>query len=108
MIPTDAKTKGQLAQAALQGAGETDTLRGQFMAVRNWDANQADVNRSYFDTTRSINSSLQDLNSDVRQQRVNLATYQMVTSGSAYRITVQTINEMLRSIRLAELSHLSF
>ena len=74
----------QLAQAALQGAGETDTLRGQFMAVRNWDANQADVNRSYFDTTRSINSSLQDLNSDVRQQRVNLATGMLGDKAQVY------------------------
>ena len=62
-----------LAQAASQGAGETDTLKTQLMAIRNWDANQADVNRSYFDTQRSINSSISDLNADTRTARMNLA-----------------------------------
>ena len=64
-----------LAQAASQGAGETDTLKTQLMAIRNWDANQADVNRSYFDTQRSINSSIADLNADTRTARMNLAVY---------------------------------
>ena len=63
-----------LAQAAMQGAGETDTLKTQLMAIRNWDANQADVNRSFFDTQRSINSSIADLNADTRTARINLAT----------------------------------
>lgn len=62
-----------LAQAASQGAGETDTLKTQLMAIRNWDANQADVNRSYFDTQRSINTSIADLNADSRTARMNLA-----------------------------------
>ena len=62
-----------LAQAASQGAGETDTLKTQLMAIRNWDANQADVNRSYFDTQRSINSSIADLNANTRTARMNLA-----------------------------------
>ena len=62
-----------LAQAAMQGAGETDTLKTQLMAIRNWDSNQADVNRSYFDTQRSINSSIADLNADSRTARMNLA-----------------------------------
>ena len=62
-----------LAQAAMQGAGETDTLKTQLMAIRNWDSNQADVNRSYFDTQRSINSSIADLNADTRTARMNLA-----------------------------------
>ena len=62
-----------LAQAASQGAGETDTLKTQLMSIRNWDANQADVNRSYFDTQRSINSSIADLNADTRTARMNLA-----------------------------------
>ena len=62
-----------LAQAASQGAGETDTLKSQLMSIRNWDANQADVNRSYFDTQRSINSSISDLNADTRTARMNLA-----------------------------------
>ena len=61
-----------LGEAAQQGAGETDTLRTQLMAVRNWDANQGEVNRSYFDTLRSTNSAIEDLNADTRTAGVNL------------------------------------
>ena len=68
------EAKDLLAQAAMQGAGETDTLKTQLMAIRNWDANQADINRSFFDTQRSINSSVADLNADTRTARINLAT----------------------------------
>ena len=68
------EAKDTLAQAAMQGAGETDTLKTQLMAIRNWDANQADINRSFFDTQRSINSSVADLNADTRTARINLAT----------------------------------
>lgn len=67
------ESKDLLAQAASQGAGETDTLKSQLMSIRNWDANQADVNRSYFDTQRSINSSIADLNANTRTARMNLA-----------------------------------
>lgn len=63
-----------LAQTASLGAGETDTLRAQTMAIRNWDANQSDINRSYFDTQRSVNSAITDLNADTRAARINLAT----------------------------------
>ena len=61
-----------LSEAAQQGAGETDTLRSQLMAVRNWDANQGEVNRSYFDTLRSTNSAITDLNADTRTAQVNM------------------------------------
>jgi hypothetical protein len=60
-----------ISNSAQQGAGETDTLRSQQMSLRNWDANQSDVNRSYFDTLRSINSAQTDLNTDTRTARVN-------------------------------------
>lgn len=59
------------ANTALQGAGETDTLRAQQMSLRNWDANQSDISRSYFDTLRSANSALSDLNVDTATARVN-------------------------------------
>lgn len=58
-------------EAAAQGAGESDLLRSQGMALRNWNANQNEVNRSYFDTLTSINSSLTDLTTDTRTARVN-------------------------------------
>lgn len=61
------------SNTALQGAGESDTLRAQQMSLRNWDANQAEVSRSYLDTLRSVNSSLADLNTDTKTARVNMA-----------------------------------
>ncbi len=62
-----------LSEAALQGAGESDVLRSQGAALRNWSANQGEVNRAYFDTQTALNSSLTDLNVDVGDQRFNIA-----------------------------------
>lgn len=61
-----------LDQAAAQGAGESDVLKAGLMALRNWDANQSDINRSYFDTARSVNSAIGELNADTKAARVNL------------------------------------
>lgn len=61
-----------VAQAVSNGAGESDLLRTEQMSLRNWDGNQAEVNRAYFDSLRSINSSLSDLNADTKTGRVNL------------------------------------
>ena len=61
-----------LAEAALQGAGETDVLKTQAMALRNWAANQAEVNRAYHDTQRSINTEKTSLNSNTKQNLHNL------------------------------------
>jgi hypothetical protein len=60
-----------LSEAMLQGAGETDVLRAQGMALRNWSANQNEVGRAFFDTQTSINSALTDLTSDFRTARYN-------------------------------------
>lgn len=49
-------------QALSQGAGESDVLKTQLQALRNWSSNQGEVNRSYFDTLTSTNSALTDLN----------------------------------------------
>ena len=68
------ETKDILAQTAEQGAGESDTAKAQLMALQNWDANQGEVNRSYFDTVRSVNNAINDLNTDTRTARINLAT----------------------------------
>ena len=65
------ESNDSLAQLAAQGAGETDVLRGQMMAARNWDANQGDINRSYYDTNTQVNSALTDLNASTRENRVN-------------------------------------
>lgn len=62
-----------LSEVALQGAGESDTLRAQGMALRNWNANQGEVNRAYFDTQTALNSSLTDLNVDTGSARFSVA-----------------------------------
>ncbi len=63
-----------LAEAMSQGAGESDVLRAQMQAVRNWSANQGEVNRSYFDTRTSINAGITDLNNSTRTARINEET----------------------------------
>ena len=68
------ETQDILAQTAEQGAGESDTAKAQLMALQNWDANQSEVTRSYFDTVRSVNNAVNDLNVDTRTARINLAT----------------------------------
>lgn len=49
-----------------QGAGETDTMRAMLMSARNWNANAAEGNRAYFDTMRSVNQGIVDLNIDTK------------------------------------------
>lgn len=60
-----------VSEATLQGAGESDLLRAQEMSLRNWNANQNEINRSFFDTQTSINASLGDLTVDTRTARIN-------------------------------------
>lgn len=61
-----------LAESTAMGAGESDQLRAQMQALRNWNANQGDVNRSFFDTERSVNSAVTDLNAATKTARFNL------------------------------------
>jgi hypothetical protein len=63
-----------VSEAMNMGAGESDVIRSGLMSLRNWDANQGEINRSYFDTLRSVNSSLTDLNVDTKTARVNMAS----------------------------------
>lgn len=63
-----------MSELVSQGAGESDALRAQQMSLGNWQANQSEVQRSQFDTLRTINSSLTDLNVDTKSARVNLVT----------------------------------
>lgn len=60
-------------EALNNGAGETDVLRAQGMSLRNWEQNQREINRSHYDTMRSINSSLTDLTMDTKTARANNA-----------------------------------
>lgn len=60
-----------VTQALSQGAGESDVLKSQLQALRNWSANQAEVNRAFFDTRASINAGITDLNTSTRTARIN-------------------------------------
>jgi hypothetical protein len=60
-----------MSEALASGAGESDLLRAQEASLRNWEANQGEINRSYHDTLRSINSSMTDLTTDTRTARAN-------------------------------------
>lgn len=63
---------GALSEAMAQGAGESDIMQASMMSLRNWQANQGEVQRSLFDTLRSVNSSLTDLNVDTKTGRFNV------------------------------------
>lgn len=56
------ETQDVVSQALSQGAGESDVLRSQLQALRNWSSNQSDINRSFFDTRASVNAGITDLN----------------------------------------------
>ena len=60
-----------VTQALSQGAGESDVLKSQLQALRNWSVNQGDINRSFFDTRTSINAGITDLNTSTQQGRMN-------------------------------------
>lgn len=60
-----------MTQALSQGAGESDILKSQLQALRNWSANQGDVARSFFDTRNSVNSGIADLNSSTKNTLLN-------------------------------------
>jgi hypothetical protein len=62
-----------LSEATLQGAGESDLLAAQGASLRNWNANQADQSRAFYDTLTSVNSSLTDLNVDTRTGLIGTA-----------------------------------
>jgi vacuolar-type H+-ATPase subunit E/Vma4 len=48
------------------GAGETDAMRAMLMSARNWQANASEGSRAYFDSMRSVNSGITDLNADAQ------------------------------------------
>lgn len=60
-----------VSEAMAAGAGESDVLRTTMMSLRNWQANQSDVSRAFFDGLQSINSSLTDLTVDTKTARLN-------------------------------------
>jgi hypothetical protein len=60
---------GNLAQVLSQGGGETDALRALLTVFQNYDANQLDVTRSFFDTERGINSQIAGANSQAATNR---------------------------------------
>ncbi|QNN98090.1 hypothetical protein SEA_FEDE_42 [Microbacterium phage Fede] len=73
-----------LQQAASQGAGETDHLRAQIQAFLNSDANQGEVDRSFFDTQRSILSQVAGANSQAETSRRSSWNQNQEAIGSAW------------------------
>ena len=73
-----------LLQAASQGAGETDQFRSSIMAALNADANQQEIDRSFFDTERSINSQIAGANSQAESQRRSAWEQNQEQVGSAW------------------------
>lgn len=61
-----------LGEVASQGAGETDLLRAQLQALRNYSSNQGEISRSFFDTLRSVNNATAGLRSDTKTSKTNL------------------------------------
>jgi hypothetical protein len=61
-----------LGEISNNGGGETDALRGQLAALRNYSNNQNEINRSFFDTLNSINRSITSLNVDTTTSRNGL------------------------------------
>lgn len=74
-----------MAEAFNNGAGESDVLRSQEAALRNWNANQSEIARGYFDTLRSVNSGITDLNADTKTARINSAAQANKDRESAYQ-----------------------
>ena len=84
-----------LDQVRQQGGGETDLLKSQGVALRNWNANQQDTQRNFADTLTSINNNISELNQTTRsnihntsnesdaQQRQNFNEWKSAT-GEAY------------------------
>ena len=73
-----------LAEAAANGAGESDLLRAQLQALRNYSNNQGEVNRSFYDTLQSINNSVTALNNDTANSRTNLYNQREADRESAW------------------------
>lgn len=63
-----------MATMLTQGAGETDALRAMVLAARNWNANQNEGNRAFYDSQRGVNRGLVDLNEDTRTAFSNAET----------------------------------
>jgi len=87
-----------LSEASAQGAGESDLLRSQQMALHNWNANQSEANRSYFDTLTSINSSLTDLTTDTRTARINNVTQANADRGQLWQAYHDQRSETLTNL----------
>lgn len=73
-----------LNEASSNGAGESDLLKAQIQALRNYNANQGEVNRSFYDTLNSVNRSISGLNSDTATSRNNLFNQSEADKESAW------------------------
>lgn len=96
--------QGVSEQAASQGAGETDLLRAQLQALRNYSSNQGEVNRSFHDTLQGINNAVGSLNSDTATSRTNLYNQAEADRESIYANTANQVSDAWTQILNAESS----
>jgi hypothetical protein len=73
-----------VSQVGDNGGGETDVLKAQLAALRNYTTNQGEINRSFFDTQGSINRSITSLNVDTGTSRNGLWTQAEADRESAW------------------------
>ena len=68
-----AQERGQaMQQIASQGGGESDTLRALGMSFRNWQNNQQDNMRGYYDSMQNLNNNIVDLNTKTLEAQTEL------------------------------------
>lgn len=73
-----------VSEAMANGAGESDTLKSQLMSLRNWNANEAEGTRAFYDGLRSTNSVLTDLNVDTKTGRADILNEYNTNQDQAY------------------------
>lgn len=88
-----------LSQAASQGAGETDQLRAQIQAFLNSDANQQEIDRSFFDTQRSINSQIAGAASQAETSRRSAWAQNQEAKGSAWNEYWKNVGDIWTNIQ---------
>ena len=84
-----------VTQALSQGAGESDVLKAQLQALRNWSSNQGDINRSFYDTRTSVNSAITDLNVGTKTGMMNEELSTNAARGSRWDDYYESMSDSL-------------
>ena len=68
------ESSGAQAEATLHGAGESDLLQTQNIALRNWNVNTSETRQNYNDALLQTNAAVVELNNSTRNARFDLYT----------------------------------